>query len=242
MSNPSKPHGAANDNAAQNAWELLTDDALSREEQALLRALAEESEEDALRMEAHAPLDASFHDRMTDRIAAQIAESARVRRQRTRRMGITATAVLAAAACALMLLRPPPVEVPEYALAMRGSVATERGASEQANVLVLTPQSIVDIRLTPATRVRSDLTLSTFLERNGKVERWPVPAESVGSGAFRIRGAASELLAARYGEWDVIFVIGLEAVNAPPAPDSTAENVTVSRARVRYEPEAAGAP
>lgn len=220
------------------SWELLTNGELSREEQALLRALAEGDDGDALRLEAHLPLDASFRERMTDQLEAGLAEAARRRRRRITRIAATTT-IFAAAAGLLLILQPPAVQVPAYALAIEGQVATTRGADDPARPVHLDPDSVLDIRLTPASRVRTALTLSAFLERDGRAVPWAVPVQRASSGAFRIQGGVLELLQRKYGVWNAIFVIAPSTVTEPPADGAHSSDLTVLRTTLHYDAPAA---
>ncbi len=231
-----------------DTWELFAQGELSRDEQAFLRALAEDNEADALRMEAYAPLDASFRERMAERMAAQLAAEAgapsldAARRRRRYQRFATAAAVFAVAACALLVVRPNNTQVPEYALVIEGQIASERGAPPARGPLRVTPDSLLDIKLTPSVRASAELILSTFLERDGKVELWPVAAQRTSSGAFRIQGAARALLKAQFGECVAIFVIGSHAVDEPPHAGAEPSDLTVRRATLSYYPSVTDAP
>ncbi len=216
-----------------DSWDLLTHGALSRDEQALLRALAEENDGDGLRLEAHTPLGGAFRERMVETMGAKLDSAARRRRVRARGFG-AAAAVLAAAACMVLWVRPVAVEIPAYALSIKGQVATRRGAPVMHEPVYLTPNSMLDIRLTPALRVRDGVTLSAFLAQGGHARPWPVPVERADSGAFRIQGVASELLKADFGTWDAIFVIAPGAVHALPAANT--DGMAVVRTRFHYRP------
>ena len=214
-----------------DSWELLSHGTLSREEAAFLRALSDESPKDATRFEAYAPLDARFHERMTDTLLAQVS-SRRNTRPRVRQL-TTASLLLAAAASLLLMVRPVATRAPEYELTVRGQIAYERGAPAVSSAAELVPDSVLDIRLTPVER-GAERQLSTFLQQDGKVIAWPVPISRASSGAFRITGRARDLLGSRYGEWDAVFVLGPDRVTQPPNAAEEQGDLTVKRARLHY--------
>jgi hypothetical protein len=176
--------------ADDDVWEGLTHGTLSKDEEAVLRALAEESEDDATRFRAHAPLDETFRARVTERLVARIDADKKVRKLR-RWMG-GAGLSMAAAAALLMLGTPTKSSLPPYVLSVQGADATTRGGDRSGAEVRLAADAVLTLIARPDRRVRGPVTASVFAIRRDRYERLDASLEVDESGAVRaeISGAA----------------------------------------------------
>ncbi len=202
--------------AQDDAWTALTRGELSKEEEAFLRALAEESEPDAARLEAHLPLGEDFRARTADKLANDLA---RQRRQKSLRLRVAltwGTASLAVAAAALFVILPRGPGLPEYTLAVHGTVAEARGAEPAATgTLRVQPQTELDVVLTPAAKVEGDTVLTVGLVTPDGLKIAQRPAERAPSGAFRLLGSVDELFGAvAPGRYQLLAVVGRKPLDA----------------------------
>jgi hypothetical protein len=198
---------------SNDAWEDLSLGTLSKEEEALLRALAEESEHDAARLEAHAPLGAAFEERTVDKLAAQLEAQrdvkAKAEQQRflARRSTTYMASGLAVAAAALLLFWPREDAVPPYTLNVLGSVAEVRGDTDHKGPLRLLPESPIEITLTPEVEVSEPLALTVGLVSGERVYIARGQAERAPSGAFRLAGTMAQLFDAPPGRYQLVTAV-----------------------------------
>jgi hypothetical protein len=210
---------------SNDAWEGLSEGTLSKEEEALLRALAEESEGDALKLEAYAPLNDAFKERTVDRLAEQIKSEGQKRwRARVRSYTYVASG-FAAAAAALLVLWPKESALPDYTMNVQGSVQEQRGDTKNEGALHMLPESPIELTLTPEAQVSEALTLTVGLVDKDHVYIAHGEAERAQSGAFRLAGTMGELFAAPPGSYTLVAAV------APKPLDGDA-----LRARMEHEP------
>jgi hypothetical protein len=199
-----------------DAWEALAKGELSREEEAFLRALAEESEPAAARLEAYAPLGDEFKARVVDKLADELAHQKQRNRFKLRSSLGWATGVLAAAAAALLAFMPRGGEpLPEYTLAVHG-VAETRGAEQQTGPVRLLPQSELEVQLKPSAKVQGEVVLTLGLISNaGVVSLAQKAPERAPSGAFRLLGTLGELFpGVGPGRYRLVATVAREALSA----------------------------
>jgi hypothetical protein len=209
--------------AQDDAWEALAKGELSREEEAFLRALAEESEPAAARLEAFAPLGDEFKARTVDRLADDLAHQRQQKRFSLRRGLGWGAGVLAAAAAVLFAFLPRGETLPAYTLAVHG-VAEVRGSEQQAGPVRLVPQSELEIVLKPADKVAGELVLTVgLISSAGKVLLSPRSAERADSGAFRLTGTLSELFGpVPAGRYRLATTVTRQAISADELAEQAA--------------------
>jgi hypothetical protein len=203
---------SSNDDA--DIWQALTAGELSKEEEALLRALAEESDDDAVKLEAHAPLDEAFRARTVDVLAKQI-EGERRKRHNQRARFAYAGVGLAAAAAALFAFLPGNSEaLPAYTLAVHGMLAEQRGAEENAanGPLRVLPETELEIALTPAQAVKGEPQLTVGLISQTGVTLAHGTPERAASGAFRLTGPMKQLFDVAPGRYTLAAVVAHAAL------------------------------
>ncbi len=174
-----------------SAWEGLAHGELSPDEEALLRALADESENAALHYEAYAPLDESFRARTTANLAARIQSD---RRSRTRRyIGGAAGAVLAAAAALVVFNLPTESKLSSYTLDVRAGAAAVRGADSGGTVVNYHEDSRLLLVARPQDRVAGPVVASLIAVVDGRAVPVPAQVEVAESGAVRLEVAGKDL-------------------------------------------------
>lgn len=224
--------------AQDDAWEALTKGELSREEEAFLRALAEENDADGARLEAHAPLDAAFRERTVDKLEEQLARERKVRRLKVRVALSWGAASLAVAAAALLIMLPGGGELPEYTLMVEGAVAEARGADQpRAGALRVLPQSQLEIVLAPRAIVQVEPVLTVALvSAAGAVLAQKAP-ERARSGAFRLQGTVVELFGSvSPGRYELLAVVDRATVSAEElAARAKRGDPAVEKAELVYE-------
>jgi hypothetical protein len=182
-------------------WDDLAHGDLDPEEEAALRALAEEDPEIGARVEAFRPLGDDFAAKVAARIAAERGPAAPVsspaRRRGALRLAWIAAPLAAAAAIALALLPRDGDALPAYELALRGGDREVRGSEplEPAHeVPTFSREAHLELVLSPATRVEHAVDAAVYV-LTPEPRRLEAPIERAESGALRIRGAAGALLA-----------------------------------------------
>jgi hypothetical protein len=226
------------EHAQDDAWEALTRGELSREEEAFLRALAEDNDADGARLEAHAPLDAGFRERTAEKLEAQLARERKQRQLKVRVALSWGAASLAVAAAALFIMLPGGRELPEYTLMVEGSVAQARGADQpRSGMLQVLPQSELEIVLAPSSIVQVEPVLTVALASDASTLLVQKAAERAPSGAFRLQGTLAELFGSvSPGRYELLAVVDRQAV---PAEELVARarrgDPAVEKAELRYE-------
>ena len=161
-------------------WDSLSHGQLDSEAEADLRSLADSSPEMKAAWEAFRPMDRSFRRRLLDRIRGVFPQ----RRRSSRRAPaawwpLTAAAGLTALLVGLTILSPGPKEIPEYSLEMAGGAAIQRSEQKPMGIPRLVKGVRLDLVLFPARPVAGDVVPTVFLEQDGTVRPWRVPAERV---------------------------------------------------------------
>ena len=199
---------------SNNAWEGLSEGTLSKEEEALLRALAEESEGDALKLEAYTPLGDAFVERTVDKLAEQIKSEGQKRwRSRLRSTTFVASG-FAAAAAALLVLWPRYHDYPAYSMNVSGAVKEQRGDAQVVGAMHLIPESELEVTLTPDAKVSEKLALTVALVGPGGCYLAQRQAERAESGAFRLAGPMRELFDAPPGSYTLVAAVADEPLTA----------------------------
>ncbi len=204
-------------------WDRLSAGTLTPEEDAALQALAEASEEARRAYEAFRPLDADFRARVVSAVEAQRANGAAVEKppgklllfvRRHAQVGsLLAAAASLAAVFGLLLLRGPGAELPalpEYDLHLEGGVRTMRSEppTGDENDSLFLPGNRFELVLRPRTAVSGPVTVRLFLERDGELHLWEVPAEVSASGAVRVAGEIGREIVIEPGEWILWTLLG----------------------------------
>jgi hypothetical protein len=187
-------------------WDRLSAGTLTAEEEAELRALAATSEEAREAWEAFRPLDSGFQDRVVQAIQADRAPAAKVlpfSRRVARRGGWLAAA--AAVAAVLLLTLRQPAALPQYHAELSGGDRQERAESGTGR---FAPGSPFELVLRPQTQVEGEVDVRFFLEGEGGLQPWPVPAEIAPGGAVRVAGTLGREIALFPGDWTVWAVVG----------------------------------
>jgi hypothetical protein len=209
------------DPAQDDAWEALAKGELSREEEAFLRALAEESEPAAARLEAYAPLGDDFKARMVDKLADDLAHQQQRKRFKLRTALTWGTGALAAAAAALFAFLPRGGEaLPEYTLAVHG-IQDVRGSEETTGPVRVVAASELDIVLKPSAKVQGDVVLTVGLVSSAHAVTLATKApERAPSGAFRLQGTMDELFAGvSPGRYRLVAAVARDAIAADELAD-----------------------
>ncbi len=188
-----------------SAWEGLASGELSPEEQALLRALSDESETAAVHYEAYAPLDASFITRTTDKLHANLERQRRSRRLRT--IGGAASVVLAAAAAVLLFAIPQEGKLGAYSLDVREGTANVRGKTTKTDVVYYDQNSQLVLIAQPEQRADANVVASWLLLVAGKPTHVPARVEVAKSGAVRIELAGKDLPSAPGSALTVLVLV-----------------------------------
>lgn len=176
---------------ADTVWDDLAQGSLSREEEAFLKALAEESEVAAVHHEAYAPLGEAFQARAASRVEEQL----RVERHRRRfRHAARLTAVaLAAAAAVLLFVVPGEPALPGYTLAVRGGTAEVRGPSAHEGPIQFDQRSRLTLVAQPTERVAGAVVATLVAVVGERAERVPARVELAESGALRLEVQGRDL-------------------------------------------------
>jgi len=174
-----------------DAWDDLAQGGLSREEEAVLRALADEGEDAAVHYEAFAALDDDFRARTATKLEAQLT-AAKHRRQRRYFAGATGV-VLAAAAAVLLFAVPEGSKLAPYTLEARGGVSAVRGGTTDAGPLSYDSQSKLILIAKPPARVDGSVVASLALIVDGRPESIPAQLTIAQSGAVRAEVLGADL-------------------------------------------------
>jgi hypothetical protein len=188
------------------------------------------------------PLDAAVPDeegplaacaRVSDATLARINADAvarlrpRARRAPARPRGLRASALVgaavlvAAAAMALLLLRPsPPRELPTYEVAILAGDQDRRGEAPRpaGGVLVLRPDSRFELVLRPDAKLDAPVGVRAFLLRGAEAHEWTPPLDVSPAGTVRIRGRAGALLGEQRGRLRILLAVGRRDA-LPPTVD-----------------------
>ena len=200
------------DAAGADIWDELSAGQLDRRLHAALRLLAEEREDVARKLSAYTPLDEAFRARVTEAVATQLVHEAQ--RRRFLRLGMP-TFMIGAAAAVLLTFTFQARGVPSYALTVGGGVAEVRGARvEEAEVVLATPASELELVLRPAQRVEGEVVLSVYLYGSGRAFPLQHRPERDPSGAFRLVGSVQSLFAAPPGTYTLAAIVARESVSA----------------------------
>jgi hypothetical protein len=193
-------------------WDRLSHGALSPEEEAELRALAESSPEAHEAYEAFRPLGPDFQAGVVQKLQQARAKEtppARVlpfRRLTSRIAGWGALAASVAAAVLIVFLRAP-APLPEYAsLGVTGGSSAYRGETGEARAFA--PGDRVQVVLQPRTAASGapPLEAGCFLVRDGEARRLEVRSEIEPSGSIRMTGRVPADV--RPGGWTLWAVAG----------------------------------
>ncbi|HVR98057.1 MAG TPA: hypothetical protein VMW27_15675 [Thermoanaerobaculia bacterium] len=203
---------AADRGRLDERWDRLSAGQLSPEEEAELRALAESSDEAREAYEAFRPLGPDFQAGVVQAIREQARPAAPAKllpfsRRRARLAGLGAA--LAAAAALLVVFARPPVPLPEYQLEVSGSIRTQRGPDETAEVPVFAPGDPFQLVLRPDTAVSprtGELEAQCFLARGGEMRPLEVWVQLPAGGAARMEGSFPRDLPE--GSWTLWAVVG----------------------------------
>jgi hypothetical protein len=197
-------------------WDRLSHNALSVDEEAELRALAEGSDEMRDAYEAFRPLDADFRERVLHAVlapqpAAEAEERAATVLPFRRRFVQVGGWLAAAAVLALVVTRlGGPVEpLPEYLLEVGGGDRQIRSEDpEAAEERVFAQGSRLELVLRPRTAVSGPVEASLFVDRGGKLRPWDVDAEVSSTGAVKVAGVLGRDLELEPGDWAVWIAVG----------------------------------
>lgn len=176
---------------SETVWDDLAEGSLAREEEAFLKALAEESEVAAVHHEAYAPLGEAFQDRVASRVEEQL----RVDRQRRRfrHAARITTVALAAAAAVLLFVVPGEPALPSYTLTVRGGAAEVRGPSAHDGPVQFDQQSRLTLVAQPKERVTGAVVATLIAVVGERAERVPARVELAESGALRLEVQGKDL-------------------------------------------------
>lgn len=174
---------APKDGEEADVWDDLAQGELSREEEAVLRALAEEGEEAAVHYEAFAPLDEGFRGRTADKLALQLQDE---KHKKQRRRFAAFSGVLAAAAAVLLFALPKDTALAPYSLEVSGGVAEMRGAEPTAGPVNYDAQSKLTLVAKPATPIDGKVVASLALLEDQRALPVPAKQQQAQSGAVRV--------------------------------------------------------
>lgn len=196
------------ESASDHAWSNLAEGSLSREEEAVLRALADEGEIAAVHYEAYAPLDEAFHARTSERIEARL--SAERRRRKVRYLGGATGIALAAAAAFALFVVPEQSRFARYALEVQGGAATLRGGVDSGPVKY-DQNSVITLIARPRQRVEGPVVASLVRIVEGQPRPVRAHIEVAQSGAVRVAVAGKDLPTSSKAPFLLVLVIDREA-------------------------------
>jgi hypothetical protein len=196
-------------------WDRLSHGALSSEEEAELRALAEGSPEGHEAYEAFRPLGSEFQAGVVQALQKareaerEKNEAARVLpfRRLTSRIAGWGTLAAAVAAAVLIVLLRAPAPLPEYGSpSVTGGSSAYRGETVEARTFA--PGDRVQVVLQPKTVVPGKLRLESgcFLAREREVRRLEVRSDIVPSGSIQMTGTIPADV--QPGNWTLWAVAG----------------------------------
>jgi len=195
-------------------WDRLAAGTLTADEEAELHALAESSPEAREAWKAFQPLGPEFQARMVEQIAAELPKKGKVLPFRpAARIGGWLTAAAAAAAIAVMLLRPA-AHLPVYTAHLEGGAQTFRGSepAPASGQPVFFPGSQLTLVARPSEPVKGrKLETRRFLSPQtgtGDLTPW-TPEPQIGEhGSVRLRGTLGQEIRISPGAWTAWVVIG----------------------------------
>jgi hypothetical protein len=130
-----------------------------------------------------------------------------------RRVMIWALPIAAAAAIAVVMLRP--TSSPFTAYQLDASAGEQRLRSGNAAPAPGLPKyadgSGLELVLRPQTRVDAPVAVRAFWMQGERIESWGPAIDAAAGGAFRINGEAGALLPGLRGEVELLFAVGPEA-------------------------------
>jgi hypothetical protein len=206
-------------------WDRLSAGELSPEEEAVLRQLAETTDEGHQAYEAFRPLGPEFQARVVGAIREQsvaetpkrspIAPKPPVRllqfRGRPAAVGGWLTAAAAVAAGLLLFLPGAQPPLPGYRLgAFSGGAMAMRGEPAEAS-RSFPPGSRFVLVATPDTAVPGEIAVECFLARGPELLPLETPAPILKDGAVRIAGTVGRDVVIPPGEWTLWVVVGRPA-------------------------------
>ncbi len=182
-------------------WDRLAAGALTAEEEAELRALAEASPEAREAWEAFRPLGPEFQARVVEKIAKERGGRLLPFRPAKRFVG-WATAVAAAAALAVVLLRPS-APLPDYQIASVTGGSSEMRGEPAAS---FAPGDGIQVVLRPQTASRGRLKSQLFLLKEGELRRLETRSVIDSEGSVKMNGSLGGDL--QPGKWTLWAVVG----------------------------------
>jgi hypothetical protein len=207
----------AEDARFDERWDRLAEGELGDAE------AAELAEESAAAHELFQPLGSGFHDGVVKALRAQPGGGAAVSAEGTgeekgkvlpfrRRAPYLGGLLAAAAALFLLILGRPsePVPLPEYRAELLGGARDVRSGAESPSreVPLYRPGNQLEIVLRPEAAVEGEVAVRCFLDRDGDVRRWDVPAEISDRGSVRITGTIGRDLPIEPGRVTLHLAIG----------------------------------
>jgi len=207
-------------------WDRLSAGELSPEEEAVLRQLAETTEEGHEAYEAFRPLGPDFQARVVRAVRDQSAAAtprpapagapkppARLLpfRKRAAAVGGWLTAAAAVAAGLLLFLPGAQPPLPDYKLAgLSGGAIAMRGEPSEAS-RTFPPGSRFELVARPDTAVPGKIAVQCFLGRGRDLLPWETPPASFKDGVVRIVGTVGRDVVIPPGEWTLWVVVGRPA-------------------------------
>ena len=201
----------AEDARFDERWDRL---AIGELDEAETAALAEES---TVAHELFQPLGNDFHDQVVSALRTQPGGGAAVPTEEKtkvlpfRRRAPYLGGLLAAAALFLLILGRPnePAPLPEYRAELLGSAQEVRsGDGVPREVPLFLPGNAFEIVLRPDAAVDGAVDVSCFLDRDGTLRPWDVPAEISDRGAVRILGTLGQDLVVESGRFTLHLTVG----------------------------------
>lgn len=164
-------------------------------------------------------------------------------RSRARLAGVIGAVVAIAAALVLWLGRPPAsyAELPSYAMTeLQGGVSAVRSdPSALDRVLDMRPGGKIQLVMTPAVPSKEPLVVDLVAQQEGAEDRMVrVTPEVSPSGAVRLTGVLTDLIALEPGPWTITVVVS-PAAAAPDDPEAALSAAAGRRASFRIELRAA---
>jgi hypothetical protein len=138
------------------------------------------------------------------------------RRRARRRWAGLLVIPLAAAAGVLLMAHPrssPPSTLPGYELVATGGLREVRGpADEPGQLQRLSPGSILEVKLRPASAVDGEVVGAAFLVQGDRIEPVDADIQVVASGAASVRAEAAPVFGDRRGRWELRILLARPAL------------------------------